>query len=223
MAPGELHQGLLRARRRLRRDRTRGDRAGRRAGSVRRGRDPRARSHRRHGRRVPSQLTSHRTIVTLPSPFILGWRLWDPVASRSAYATRDEFMDACVPVLRAELERLREVGVDHVQIDEPWLLMLGDPAHRERYGVDDFEREIERCVTVVNALLEGFDGAADVAPSLPRALQARPRHVGRLRPDHGRAGPHPGRPARAGVRRPRSRRGSPCSRTSRTTRSSASA
>ena len=44
-------------------------------------------------------VTSHRTIVTLPSPFILGWRLWDPVASRSAYATRDEFMDACVPVL----------------------------------------------------------------------------------------------------------------------------
>jgi 5-methyltetrahydropteroyltriglutamate--homocysteine methyltransferase len=108
-------------------------------------------------------LTSHRTIVTLPSPFILGWRLWDPIASRSAYATRDAFMDACVPVLRAELARLRDVGVDHVQIDEPWLLMLGDPAHRERYGVDDFEGEIERCVTVVNALLEGFD---DLATSL---------------------------------------------------------
>jgi 5-methyltetrahydropteroyltriglutamate--homocysteine methyltransferase len=100
-------------------------------------------------------LTSHRTIVTLPSPFILAWRLWDPVSSPQAYATRDEFMDACVPVLRAELAALRDAGVDHVQIDEPWVLMLGDPAHRERYGVTDYEGEIERCVTVVNAVLEG--------------------------------------------------------------------
>ena len=70
------------------------------------------------------------------------------------------------------------MGVDHVQIDEPWLLMLGDPAHRERYGVDDFEREIERCVTVVNALLEGFDG-------LPTSLHLCHGHFRRARATSG--------------------------------------
>ncbi len=103
-------------------------------------------------------LTSHRTIVTIPSPFILAWRLWDPVASVDAYATRNEFMAACVPILRAELLALRDLGVDHVQIDEPWILMLGDAAHRERYGADDYEREIETCVEVVNATLDGVTG-----------------------------------------------------------------
>jgi 5-methyltetrahydropteroyltriglutamate--homocysteine methyltransferase len=123
-------------------------------------------------------LTSRRTLVTLPSPFILGWRLWDPVASADAYPTRDDFMDACVPILRAELESLRDLGVDHVQIDEPWLLMLGDPAHRERYGVDDYEREIERCVSVVNATLEGLAG-------LPTSLHLCHGHFKRQRATSG--------------------------------------
>ena len=123
-------------------------------------------------------LTSHRTIVTIPSPFILGWRLWDPVASVGAYASRDDFMDACVPILRAELQALRDLGVDHVQIDEPWLLMLGDPAHRERYGADDYEREIERCVTVVNAVLEGLTG-------LPTSLHLCHGHFKRQRATSG--------------------------------------
>jgi 5-methyltetrahydropteroyltriglutamate--homocysteine methyltransferase len=122
--------------------------------------------------------TSRKTIVTLPSPFILGWRLWDPVASPVAYPTRDDFTDACVPILRAELESLRDLGVDHVQIDEPWLLMLGDPSHRERYGVADFEREIERCVTVVNAMLEGLSG-------LPTSLHLCHGHFERQRATSG--------------------------------------
>lgn len=104
------------------------------------------------------ELTSHSTIVAVPSPFILGWRLWDPEFSKHAYATRYDFMDACVPVLRAELRALRDVGVDHVQIDEPWLLMLGDADHRERYGVHNYEKEIDQCITVVNAMLDGVTG-----------------------------------------------------------------
>jgi 5-methyltetrahydropteroyltriglutamate--homocysteine methyltransferase len=102
-------------------------------------------------------------IVALPSPYILAWRTWSPDPSARVYPTREEFMEACVPILRAELRALAALGVEHVQIDEPWLLMLVDPAERERRGVDDVEREIEICVGVVNKVLEG---AGDLTTSL---------------------------------------------------------
>jgi 5-methyltetrahydropteroyltriglutamate--homocysteine methyltransferase len=72
-------------------------------------------------------------------------------------------MQACVPILREELRRLAEAGADNVQIDEPWLLMLLDPAEREWRGVSDVDEEIELCVSVVNAVLED---APDVQTSL---------------------------------------------------------
>lgn len=102
-------------------------------------------------------------IVALPSPYILAWRTWSPERSRAAYATREEFMHACIPILRDELRALADAGVDHVQIDEPWLLMLVDPDEQERRGVTDFEREIEICVDAVNVMLEG---GADLTTSL---------------------------------------------------------
>jgi 5-methyltetrahydropteroyltriglutamate--homocysteine methyltransferase len=67
-------------------------------------------------------------------------------------------MDACIPILRNELRMLVDEGVDHVQIDEPWLLMLVDPVEQERRGVTNLEREIEICVNAVNAMLDGVDG-----------------------------------------------------------------
>ena len=97
-------------------------------------------------------------IVALPSPYILAWRTWTEGRSSQAYATREELMEACVPILRGELELLAGLGVEHVQIDEPWLLMLVDPTEQERRGVTDLEHEIETCVRVVNQVLEGADG-----------------------------------------------------------------
>ena len=38
--------------------------------------------------------TDRRTIVTLPSPYILGWRMWHPELSVKAYESREEFMAA---------------------------------------------------------------------------------------------------------------------------------
>jgi 5-methyltetrahydropteroyltriglutamate--homocysteine methyltransferase len=99
-------------------------------------------------------------IVALPSPYLLAWRTWSPERSVAAYPTREALMEACIPILRDELRALAGLGVEHVQIDEPWLLMLVDPAERERRGVTDMEREIETCVRVVNAVLEGVEGIA---------------------------------------------------------------
>ena len=97
-------------------------------------------------------------IVALPSPYLLAWRTWSPERSRDAYATREDFMAACIPILRDELRALAELGVEHVQIDEPWLLMLVDRAERERRGVTDVGHEIESCVNAINAMLDGVTG-----------------------------------------------------------------
>lgn len=99
--------------------------------------------------------------MALPSPYILGWRTWHAAVSKSAYPTREEFMQACVPILQAEIRLLVQAGVDHIQIDEPWLLMLGDPDHRKRIGASNVSYEIDLCVRMVNAIA----GAAGETPT----------------------------------------------------------
>ena len=57
------------------------------------------------------QLTSRDIKATLPSPALLGERMWDATASAKAYPRREDFVQACVPILRRELELLRDQGV----------------------------------------------------------------------------------------------------------------
>ncbi len=97
--------------------------------------------------------TSRSAIVTLPSPYILGWRMWREDVSSDAYSTREEFMVACAEILGKEIESLVSAGVDHIQVDEPWLLLLVDEEHRARIGVTDIEREIETCVGMINEVV----------------------------------------------------------------------
>ena len=63
-----------------------------------------------------------------------------------------------VPVLRREIELLREAGVDTVQLDEPWLSTLVDPAFRERDGITDPQYEMDLCVDLINQTVEGLGG-----------------------------------------------------------------
>src|SRR5216117_154535 len=49
-------------------------------------------------------LTQRQIKATLPSPALLGERMWDAGKSAAAYPTRDDFVRACVPILRKELE-----------------------------------------------------------------------------------------------------------------------
>src|SRR5262245_15168456 len=49
--------------------------------------------------------------VALPSPYLLGQRMWDAARSSGAYATREEFMWALVPILRGELQAIRAAGL----------------------------------------------------------------------------------------------------------------
>src|SRR5262249_5712481 len=53
--------------------------------------------------RFLKQNTDHRVKVCLPSPYLIGERMWEPAHSQGAYPTREGFCEALVPVLRQEL------------------------------------------------------------------------------------------------------------------------
>ena len=124
--------------------------------------------------------TSSKTIVAIPSPYTTGCRLWSAEHSTGAYATRDEFMDACIPIIREEARHLASLGVDAIQIDEPWLALLVDPAFRKRDGITDIDREIELSVKCVNEVADAVEG-------VPVSVHLCHAHFARK---HGTSGPY---------------------------------
>jgi 5-methyltetrahydropteroyltriglutamate--homocysteine methyltransferase len=96
------------------------------------------------------------TKITLPAPALLGERLWHPVRSRQAYPDRDDFVRDCVAPLRAEIELIRGIGIDIVQIDDPHLCLFVDPDVRRAYP--DPDRAADFAVDMINALVDGFTG-----------------------------------------------------------------
>lgn len=99
-----------------------------------------------------------RTIATLPGPATVGGKMWSAEHSASAYESPEEAIAACVPIINAEINELARLGVDVLQIDEPWLGDVPNPAYRESEGIDDMERELERYVQGVNGAVHGVDG-----------------------------------------------------------------
>ncbi len=124
--------------------------------------------------------TESRTIVAIPSPYTVACRLWSAEHSAAAYATRDDFMDACIPIIREEARHLAALGVDAIQIDEPWLGLLVDPDFRERDGITDVDREIELSVRCVNEVADAVDG-------VPISVHLCHAHFARK---HGTSGPY---------------------------------
>ncbi|HEU5318470.1 MAG TPA: cobalamin-independent methionine synthase II family protein [Chloroflexota bacterium] len=110
--------------------------------------------------------TTSRVIVAIPSPYTIARRMWSPEHSRGAYATREDFLTACVPIVRREIERLAALGVQAIQLDDPWLALLVDPAYRERVGIKDVDHEIELSIQGVNGATEGIWGSSDVLLSV---------------------------------------------------------
>ena len=118
------------------------------------------------------QKTDRRIKATLPAPALLGERMWDAEESCGAYPTRREFVEACVPVLRRELELLRDAGANIVQIDDPHLCLLVDD--QVRAGYDDPEAEADFAAATTNAVVEGIDDVR-LAVHLCRRAGARVR------------------------------------------------
>lgn len=94
--------------------------------------------------------------VCLPSPYLIGQRMWEPDHSRDAYPTREEFCEALVPYLREELLAIRDMGVDVIQLDEPHLCVLVDPEIRAKF--DDPATEMQNAVNWINQIVDGVEG-----------------------------------------------------------------
>jgi 5-methyltetrahydropteroyltriglutamate--homocysteine methyltransferase len=141
------------------------------------------------------QLTKRNLKATVPAPALLGERMWDPVKSSKAYPQREDFVRACVPILRREVELLRDKGVSVIQVDDPHLCLFVDPDVRAQY--DDPERASDFAVDMDNQVVDGIAGVK-LAVHLCRRAGARARgeaahrggydpilkQLGRLKVDH---------------------------------------
>lgn len=117
-------------------------------------------------------LTTRRLKATLPAPALLGERMWDPVKSARAYPSREDFVRDCVPILRREVELLRDEGVSIIQVDDPHLCLFVDPDIRSQY--DDPDRAADFAVDMDNAVVDGISGVK-LAVHLCRRSGARVR------------------------------------------------
>ena len=113
--------------------------------------------------------------ATLPAPYLLGERMWDPGRSAAAYPTREAFMQAVVPFLRREVELIERAGADVIQIDDPHLCLFVDPSVRDKY--DNPDREADLAVDLINQVVDAARGAK-TAVHLCRRNKARSGWVG---------------------------------------------
>ncbi len=121
--------------------------------------------------------------ATVPAPALLGERLWDSEKSSKAYPTREEFVRACVPILRREIELLREAGADIIQVDDPHLCLFVDPQVRSQYRDPDAASNF--AVETVNEIVNGIAGVKFAVHLCRRAggrARGEVRHAGGYEP-----------------------------------------
>ena len=121
------------------------------------------------------QHTDRLTKVCLPSPYLLGQRMWDPEKSRDAYPTRESFMYDLVDILRNELIAVKDAGATVAQFDDPHLCLFVDESVRASY--ENPEREMDLCVDLLNQIIDGVDGI-QIAIHLCRRNKGRDGWIG---------------------------------------------
>jgi len=117
-------------------------------------------------------ITKRQIKSTLPSPALLGERMWTQEKSGRAFPKRQDFVRACVPFLRRELELIRNAGADIAQIDDPHLCLFVDPLVRSRYSDPDDAAAF--AVEMINEVVNGITGIT-IAVHLCRRAGARAR------------------------------------------------
>jgi methionine synthase II (cobalamin-independent) len=85
---------------------------------------------------------------------------YDPDQSSGAYATRDAYLADLVDFTRREIQELRRLGCEYVQIDAPQYAALLDESIREGYRQrgSDPDRLIDACIELDNAIVDGHRG-----------------------------------------------------------------
>jgi 5-methyltetrahydropteroyltriglutamate--homocysteine methyltransferase len=98
--------------------------------------------------------------------------MWSKEKSARAYPRREDFVRDCVPILRRELELIRDARADIAQIDDPHLCLFVDPAVRSQYSDPDAAAAF--AVEMINEVVKGIDGIK-IAVHLCRRAGARAR------------------------------------------------
>jgi 5-methyltetrahydropteroyltriglutamate--homocysteine methyltransferase len=85
---------------------------------------------------------------------------YDPEKSRSAYPTRDAYLADLVDFTRREIEELKRLGCQYIQIDAPQYAALLDETIREGYRQrgSDPDKMLDACIELDNAIIEGHSG-----------------------------------------------------------------
>ncbi len=85
---------------------------------------------------------------------------YDKDKSTAAYATRDAYLADLVDFTRREIEELRRLGCEYVQIDAPQYAALLDESIREGYRQrgSDPARMLDACIELDNAIIDGHAG-----------------------------------------------------------------
>ena len=87
--------------------------------------------------------TDRRIVVALPSPFTISMHLWNPESSATVYLNREAFVEDCACVIRQEVLDLIALGVDAIQLDEPWQAWLTNPRYYHLNTEADFQAAVE--------------------------------------------------------------------------------
>src|SRR5580765_3143129 len=85
---------------------------------------------------------------------------YEPEKSRAAYATRDAYLADLVDFTRREIDELRRLGCEYVQIDAPQYAGVLDEKIREGYRQrgSDPDRLLDACIELDNAIIDGHPG-----------------------------------------------------------------
>jgi len=85
---------------------------------------------------------------------------YDPEKSRGAYATRDAYLADLVDFTRREIQELRRLGCEYIQIDAPQYAALLDETIREGYRQrgSDPDKMLDACIELDNAIIDGHTG-----------------------------------------------------------------
>lgn len=118
--------------------------------------------------------TKSKVKVALPSPYLIGSRMWNEIESRKVYPSREGFMRTLVPFLRSEIIELSKTPVSVVQIDDPNLCLFVDPQYRAKFK--DPVKECELAVELINSLTEGLKDV-EIAIHLCRSSGTRNRQI----------------------------------------------
>jgi 5-methyltetrahydropteroyltriglutamate--homocysteine methyltransferase len=109
--------------------------------------------------------TTRETKVPIPGPYLLTRSSWFEGLSDKAYPTREELAKDIVQILRREIEGLKRLGVDFIQLDEPSIsqVVYGDEAEQTFMCAAlgsraDPTTELEFAVRLVNETVEGIKG-----------------------------------------------------------------